>query len=425
MTAVDDRPTTEIGAARKRKEDRRLITGRTRWTDNIALPGHAAPRDGAQPVRPRDDHRASTPRPPERRTASSPSSPASDIADIQGVNITAWPLNAEQKTPDHLPIAERPGRPRRRDRRRRRRPFRGRRARRGRAGRRRLRRAARGARPQGGRDRLGAGPPGARHQQVRVLAARLQGRRHRRRRRRGHRQGARERHRHRARVPAAAAHPGVHGASLDRRRPDRRAGDDVVGHPDPPHPAVLHRGHDRASPSPRSGSSRPTSGVASAASCRRPRRSSSRSPSRASWQAVQVHRDPLGDDGVRPPRPRPVAEAHPRRREGRHRHGAEGRAARRPRRLRRRSSVVVCRCSVRGCSTRSTSSPRTSFNCHELLHQQDVGRRLPWRRAPGGHVRHRAAHGRARRRGRGRPPRDPREELDQARGVPLHHRGRA
>ena len=68
--------------------------------------------------------------------------------------------------------------------------------------------------------------------------------------------------------------------------------------------------------------------------------------------------------------------------------------------------------------------PGVPLQRHERTHQQDLGRRLPWRRPPGGHVRHRAAHGRARRRGRGRPPRDPREELDHARGVPLHHRGR-
>ena len=29
----------ELGRARKRKEDARLITGRTRWTDNMVLPG--------------------------------------------------------------------------------------------------------------------------------------------------------------------------------------------------------------------------------------------------------------------------------------------------------------------------------------------------------------------------------------------------
>ncbi len=41
MTAVDEAvtPGQEFGRARRRKEDQRLITGRTRWTDNITLPG--------------------------------------------------------------------------------------------------------------------------------------------------------------------------------------------------------------------------------------------------------------------------------------------------------------------------------------------------------------------------------------------------
>ena len=40
MTAVQDNPVAkEIGRDRRRKEDQRLITGRTRWTDNITLPG--------------------------------------------------------------------------------------------------------------------------------------------------------------------------------------------------------------------------------------------------------------------------------------------------------------------------------------------------------------------------------------------------
>src|SRR5689334_4722589 len=39
MTATQDAPAAEIGRDRRRKEDERLITGRTRWTDNIALPG--------------------------------------------------------------------------------------------------------------------------------------------------------------------------------------------------------------------------------------------------------------------------------------------------------------------------------------------------------------------------------------------------
>ncbi|MCA1835453.1 MAG: xanthine dehydrogenase family protein molybdopterin-binding subunit, partial [Actinobacteria bacterium] len=39
MTATTQPPAGEVGRARKRKEDARLITGRTRWTDNIMLPG--------------------------------------------------------------------------------------------------------------------------------------------------------------------------------------------------------------------------------------------------------------------------------------------------------------------------------------------------------------------------------------------------
>ena len=40
MTATIDAPAAaEIGKARLRKEDARLITGQTNWTDNIRLPG--------------------------------------------------------------------------------------------------------------------------------------------------------------------------------------------------------------------------------------------------------------------------------------------------------------------------------------------------------------------------------------------------
>ena len=39
MTAVVEPAAGEVGASRRRKEDVRLITGRTRWTDNIVLPG--------------------------------------------------------------------------------------------------------------------------------------------------------------------------------------------------------------------------------------------------------------------------------------------------------------------------------------------------------------------------------------------------
>ena len=61
------------------------------------------------------------------------------------------------------------------------------------------------------------------------------------------------------------------------------------------------------------------------------------------------------------------------------------------------------------------------FNCTDGADEQDVDGRLPRRRPARGDVRRRTPHGRARRRGRQGPARDPRDELDQARGVPVHH----
>jgi aerobic carbon-monoxide dehydrogenase large subunit len=39
VTATIDAPAAELGKARLRKEDAKLITGQTNWTDNIKLPG--------------------------------------------------------------------------------------------------------------------------------------------------------------------------------------------------------------------------------------------------------------------------------------------------------------------------------------------------------------------------------------------------
>ena len=108
MTITDDRtgtetPDLEIGKARRRKEDQRLITGRTRWTDNIQLPGmlHLAM------VRSPFAHATIT----SIDTSAAKSAPGvidvvtgADIKDVQGAIANAWPLNGEQKTPPHLPV---------------------------------------------------------------------------------------------------------------------------------------------------------------------------------------------------------------------------------------------------------------------------------------------------------------------------------
>ncbi len=104
MTATQERPAAEIGRDRRRKEDQRLITGRTRWTDNLQLPGmlHLAM------VRSPFAHAKIT----GVETAAAKAAPdvvavvtGADVADEQGSIPTAWNITPEQKSPPHPPIA--------------------------------------------------------------------------------------------------------------------------------------------------------------------------------------------------------------------------------------------------------------------------------------------------------------------------------
>ncbi|GAA4673878.1 xanthine dehydrogenase family protein molybdopterin-binding subunit [Nocardioides nanhaiensis] len=108
MTAVQDAPETtgpakEIGRDRRRKEDQRLITGRTRWTDNIVLPGmlHLAM------VRSPFAHAKIT------SIDVSAAKESANVVDVLtgadfgeelGVCINAWPITPEQVTPVHSPM---------------------------------------------------------------------------------------------------------------------------------------------------------------------------------------------------------------------------------------------------------------------------------------------------------------------------------
>jgi carbon-monoxide dehydrogenase large subunit len=103
MTATQDRPAPEIGKDRRRKEDQRLITGRTRWTDNITLPGmlHLAM------VRSPFAHATITSVDVEAAKAS-PNVVAvlsgKDFGAELGVCINAWPITPDQKAPNHSPM---------------------------------------------------------------------------------------------------------------------------------------------------------------------------------------------------------------------------------------------------------------------------------------------------------------------------------
>ncbi|TDO43310.1 carbon-monoxide dehydrogenase large subunit [Kribbella sp. VKM Ac-2527] len=104
MTSTQERPAAEIGAPRKRKEDARLITGRTRWTDNVVLPGmlHLAM------VRSPFAHARIL----GIDTEAAENAPGvmavligTDLADEQGALPNAWAVVPEQKAPTHPSMA--------------------------------------------------------------------------------------------------------------------------------------------------------------------------------------------------------------------------------------------------------------------------------------------------------------------------------
>jgi aerobic carbon-monoxide dehydrogenase large subunit len=109
MTATADPTTTpdpvaQIGAARLRKEDARLITGQTNWTDNITLPGmlhiaflrspHAHARITSVDV-------SAARSEPGVIAAFS----GADFADEQGSLPCAWPVTPDIVMPAHPPMA--------------------------------------------------------------------------------------------------------------------------------------------------------------------------------------------------------------------------------------------------------------------------------------------------------------------------------
>ncbi len=102
--ATEPDATKEIGRDRRRKEDQRLITGRTRWTDNITLPGmlHVAM------VRSPFAHATITSidtAAAEQATNVVAVFTGKDVADEQGSLPNAWPITPDQVTPPHPPIA--------------------------------------------------------------------------------------------------------------------------------------------------------------------------------------------------------------------------------------------------------------------------------------------------------------------------------
>src|SRR6266480_5518594 len=104
QTATHEAPAAELGQARLRKEDARLITGQTNWTDNITLPGllhiaflrspHAHARITSVDV-------SAARNEPGVIAAYS----GADFAAEQGSLPCAWPVTPDIVIPAHPPMA--------------------------------------------------------------------------------------------------------------------------------------------------------------------------------------------------------------------------------------------------------------------------------------------------------------------------------
>ncbi len=94
----------ELGRGRRRKEDPKLLTGQTTWTDNITLPGLLHMAVLRSPMA-------------HAKVLSVDVSPAlempgviaaysgADLADVQGALPCAWPVTPDMVHPDHHPLA--------------------------------------------------------------------------------------------------------------------------------------------------------------------------------------------------------------------------------------------------------------------------------------------------------------------------------
>ena len=107
MTATEERveaPAPEIGRARKRKEDARLITGRTTWTDNMVLPGMlhlAVVRSPVAHARITSSDLEAAKQAPGVVTVLC----GKDLAEEQGSLPCAWPVTPDMVNPGHPAIA--------------------------------------------------------------------------------------------------------------------------------------------------------------------------------------------------------------------------------------------------------------------------------------------------------------------------------
>jgi carbon-monoxide dehydrogenase large subunit len=104
VTVTENARATQVGAPRLRKEDARLITGRTMWTDNVVLPGMLHMAILRSPVAhariTNVDASAARSRPGVIDVFT-----GADIAETQGTLPCVWPVTEDMVHPVHPPLA--------------------------------------------------------------------------------------------------------------------------------------------------------------------------------------------------------------------------------------------------------------------------------------------------------------------------------
>ncbi|MCZ2821627.1 xanthine dehydrogenase family protein molybdopterin-binding subunit [Modestobacter sp. VKM Ac-2977] len=103
-SAVDLPPAKEVGQARRRKEDARLITGKTTWTDNMVLPGMLHLAVLRSPVAHGRITHLDVSAAKERPNVVAVYTGA-DLAEEQGSLPCAWPVTPDMVNPGHPSIA--------------------------------------------------------------------------------------------------------------------------------------------------------------------------------------------------------------------------------------------------------------------------------------------------------------------------------
>jgi aerobic carbon-monoxide dehydrogenase large subunit len=105
VTAVDTPRTPSVGRTRLRKEDARLVTGRTTWTDNLQLPGMLHVALVRSPLAHAKVSRVDVSAALEQPGVVAAFTGADLAGNWEGGLPCAWPVTEDMASPVHLPLA--------------------------------------------------------------------------------------------------------------------------------------------------------------------------------------------------------------------------------------------------------------------------------------------------------------------------------